>query len=200
MSAVLSRGRSVWAWVALLLAAGPAAAQGVGYPAGPPLTYSFGTPYAPFASPYYPYATTAPSPYGGGLQTYTGIGSTLKPLTSPFYSPAALGSTLAPVLNESGAPPQEDNRARIWLRVPADAAVWFEGIRTRQTGTQRYFFSPPLAPGVTYAYDVEARWEEDGKPVERKRQLLVHAGDSLRVDLTQPAASRNTAGRQAGKE
>jgi uncharacterized protein (TIGR03000 family) len=187
------------ACAALFLGAGPVGAQGGGYPAGPPLNYSFGTPYTPFASPYYPYATTAPTPYRG-LQTYTGIGSTLKPLPGPFYSPAALGPTLSPLLNEAGAAPQSENRARIWLHVPADAAVWFEGIRTRQTGTRRYFFSPPLAPGVTYAYDIEARWEEDGKPVERKRQLVVHAGDSLRVDLTQPAASGNPAGLQAGKE
>jgi uncharacterized protein (TIGR03000 family) len=59
--------------------------------------------------------------------------------------------------------------------VPAGAAVWFESVRTRQTGAERYFFSPPLTPGATYAYEVEARWNEDGKPVERQRQIVVHA-------------------------
>jgi uncharacterized protein (TIGR03000 family) len=148
------------------------------------LSYSFGTPYSAFGSTYYPSWAPSPASYGGGLQSYAGIGTTLRPLTSPFYSPAAPGQTLVPPPGEAAAPQQADSRARIWLRVPADAAVWFEGIKTRQTGAERYFFSPPLAPGVTYAYDVEARWKEGGKPVERQRQIVVRAGDSLRVDLT----------------
>jgi uncharacterized protein (TIGR03000 family) len=185
---VLSWRRSSLVWTALLLAGSPAWGQGGGGRGGFdafPSSFRFGT-LNPYGPPSY---GTASGSYTGGLQPYSGVGTTLKPLPSSFFSSATPGQTLAPLLGEAGAlpssnsPAQADNRARIRLRVPADADVWFEGVKTRQTGTERYFYSPPLTPGLTYAYEVEARWKEDGKVVRRQRQIVVHAGDSLRIDL-----------------
>jgi uncharacterized protein (TIGR03000 family) len=68
--------------------------------------------------------------------------------------------------------------------VPADAEVWFNGVKTKQTGAQRYFFSPPLAAGKQYTYQLLARWSKEGKPIERKQELDVRAGDALRLDLS----------------
>ncbi len=186
---VLSWRRSSLVWTALLLAGSPARGQGGGGLGGFdafPSTFRFGTLHS--SSGPSSYGTTAGS-YAGGLQPYLGIGTALKPLPSTFFSSAMPGQTLAPLLGEAGALPsgnskaRPDNRAHIRLRVPADAEVWFESVQTRQGGTERYFYSPPLTPGLTYAYEVEARWKEDGKVVRRQRQIVVHAGDALRVDL-----------------
>jgi uncharacterized protein (TIGR03000 family) len=72
---------------------------------------------------------------------------------------------------------------RINLRVPADAKVWFDGRQTNQTGTARSFESPPLAVGPEYAYQVRIQWVQDGKKVEQTRQLIVHAGDAINLNL-----------------
>ena len=84
-------------------------------------------------------------------------------------------------------PAPADNRASVWLAVPADAEVWFDGDKTKQTGDLRHFESPPLAPGRSYTYAVRVRWTKDGKPVEEERQISVRAGASSRLDFSQPA-------------
>jgi uncharacterized protein (TIGR03000 family) len=79
-----------------------------------------------------------------------------------------------------------ENAAKVHVRVPAAATVWFEGDQTRQTGPARDFVSPPLTPGQTYTYDVRARWTENGRPVEQTRTVRVRAGDTSTVDFTSP--------------
>jgi uncharacterized protein (TIGR03000 family) len=187
---VFSWRRSGLAWAALLLAGSPAWAQGVPNLGGPPLRYGFGILNPTFSSPFSP--SLAPAPVGYGvLLPYAATGSALRPLAPSPSSRATFGPTQSPWLNWPADAKQPDSRARIRLHVPADAEVWFEGVKTRQTGAERYFFSPPLAPGATYAYEVEARWKQDGKTVERRRQIVVHAGDALRIDLAPPAAAKD---------
>jgi uncharacterized protein (TIGR03000 family) len=70
----------------------------------------------------------------------------------------------------------------IRMHVPSDARVWFEGEATSQSGTDRTFVSPPLAPGREYVYHLRVQWYENGKAVERNRKVRVHAGD--RINLT----------------
>lgn len=84
---------------------------------------------------------------------------------------------------------EEDNKAHIWLHVPENADVWFEGVKTTQTGETRYYYSPPLAAGKKYSYQMRIRWMKDGKPVEEKQQIIVKAGDTIRRDFTRPTAS-----------
>jgi uncharacterized protein (TIGR03000 family) len=195
-SCVLSRRRLAWAWAALLLTGSPAWSQSAGYP----YPYS-GYPYPLTGSSISlssaPYWGTVPSYYGGAPLPYQENGVSLKPVTSYLYSPGTfvpnyLGSesSAASVLNNPGIlwPSSQpaarlDKRAHIWLRVPADAEVWFDGAKTKQTGTMRHFFSPTLEVGKSYSYQVRVRWQKDGKPVERKRQIDVRAGDSLQVDF-----------------
>jgi uncharacterized protein (TIGR03000 family) len=86
----------------------------------------------------------------------------------------------------STPPSLETNRVAVEVRVPAGAELWFEGKRTSQTGAVRQFVSPPLTPGSTYAYQVRARWLENGQPVERSREIKVRAGERLTIDLRSP--------------
>jgi len=80
--------------------------------------------------------------------------------------------------------PPRDDAAHILLMVPADAEVWFNGVKTKQTGTEREFQSPELVPGKDYTYEVRVRWRENGQEKDRTRTLTVHANDWLRIDPT----------------
>lgn len=82
---------------------------------------------------------------------------------------------------------RSDRTVLIDLRVPAEAEVWFEGVRTGQTGPSRQFQSPPLEPGHSYTYKVRARWLEDGQEVDQTRKVKVQAGQQVWVDFTQPS-------------
>jgi uncharacterized protein (TIGR03000 family) len=84
-----------------------------------------------------------------------------------------------------GPRPTEADRSRaaITVQVPQGASLWFDGAKTSQTGSLRSFVSPPLQAGQNYAYDVRARWTENGKVREEKRTVQVRAGDRLQVHL-----------------
>jgi uncharacterized protein (TIGR03000 family) len=70
------------------------------------------------------------------------------------------------------------------IAVPADAEIWFDGNKTRQTGTARSFVSPPLTPGHDYAYEVKTRWLENGYEVTQTRRVIVHASDVINLRFT----------------
>jgi uncharacterized protein (TIGR03000 family) len=83
------------------------------------------------------------------------------------------------------APP---DAAVLVLRVPADAAVWFDGAPTSQGGNSRRFVTPPLADGKQSVYKLPVRWTEGGKPAERAERVHVYSGDLRTLDLTAQAA------------
>jgi uncharacterized protein (TIGR03000 family) len=88
----------------------------------------------------------------------------------------------------TGYYPQEQaalaNAVTIQMHVPQDARVWIEGESTSQTGTERTFVSPSLAPSSQYVYHIRAQWDENGKVVKRQREVKVYAGDRINLDLT----------------
>jgi len=75
------------------------------------------------------------------------------------------------------------NAATIRMRVPSNARVWFEGEATAQSGADRTFVSPSLAPGRDYVYHVRVQWDENGKAVERNRDVTVHPGDRINLNI-----------------
>lgn len=87
---------------------------------------------------------------------------------------------------------QRDNRARLNVRVPVDAVVWFEGARTNSTGAERRFQSPELTPGEVYTYTIRARWTQNGQEMTQSRQVDVRAGANVIVSF--PAQSASSAG------
>jgi uncharacterized protein (TIGR03000 family) len=72
------------------------------------------------------------------------------------------------------------------VRVPAEADLWIEGMKTKQNGAERKFVSPPLQPGTPYTYEFRARWKENGKDVTRTITLDVAAGGKHEVDFLNP--------------
>ncbi len=82
--------------------------------------------------------------------------------------------------------PRSEGPARIWLRVPRNAQVWFNGQSTTLTGRHRRFLSPTLLPGKSYSYSIRVRWMKEGKAVEEERNVEFRAGESVPIDFTRP--------------
>jgi uncharacterized protein (TIGR03000 family) len=91
---------------------------------------------------------------------------------------AGLGAWLGDVQTvraESGDAPVVINAI-----VPADAQLWVDGTKTKQTGESRRFVSPPVPSGHVYVYHV--RVVTDGRDVEKA--VRVRAGDNINLDFT----------------
>jgi uncharacterized protein (TIGR03000 family) len=75
-------------------------------------------------------------------------------------------------------PPEADpNIAHVVAHVPDNALIWFDGQPTKQTGTMRYYESPPLVPGKRYHYTARVAWVENGHWVSQTDTFPAHAGD-----------------------
>jgi uncharacterized protein (TIGR03000 family) len=81
------------------------------------------------------------------------------------------------------AAPAADNKARLRLTVPADAVVWLNGKRMTRTGAEREFITPQLQKGHTYAYEIKARWTQDGRPQEETIEVKVRANKTTSISL-----------------
>jgi len=159
--------------------AGPVA--GYGYPVAThsPYTYAgYGTVFGPGYSgaTYAGYRATTPSSWAATSYNYVA-----------FFPPTFTG------LSPAAAPPSPPTdtslagrRAVVQVEVPDNATVWFNGAQTKQGGTMRTFETPALDSGITYTYDVKARWEENGKPVERTQRIEVYPGGRVTVAFAQP--------------
>jgi len=74
--------------------------------------------------------------------------------------------------------------ALLEVKVPASAELWFDGVKTAQTGALRHFETPVLEPGRSFVYDVRARWTDtSGRVVDRTRQVTIRAGARMGVDF-----------------
>lgn len=152
----------------------------------------------PNGSPY-PYWSSAPQSYSGSQVTIPVPGISPNMISNASQSPPSPtggsfnlgGGYIPPSLTsrDLALPLREraDNKAHIWLRVPESAEIWVNGVKTRQTGESRYFYSPSLAPGKKFSYQMRIRWTKDGKPVEETQNLLVQAGATIRRDFTAPS-------------
>ncbi len=76
------------------------------------------------------------------------------------------------------------------LQVPAQAEILFDGQKMTQTGTFRQYISPPIDPAGKYAYEITAKWMENGQQHTETRKIDVRAGQRLVVDLTKPAPEK----------
>ncbi len=129
----------------------------------------------------------APGAYteGAMLSPYAVSPSGLRPVYPP--SVATVFST--PLVE----PVPEYHTAHLTVHVPIDAELWFENVRTLQTGTARRFVSPPLLPGRSYVYDVRAVWTENGKEIAQNRRVRVSGGQQLSIDFIRPGSAEEGA-------
>jgi uncharacterized protein (TIGR03000 family) len=86
----------------------------------------------------------------------------------------------------------EGQRATLRVLLPADAKLVVDGQETKQTGSQRRFYSPPLKPGASYHYTFEWTYRKNGDTVKRTKKILVRAGDDKEVDLREEDSKDKT--------
>ena len=156
----------------LLLVAGPAKADTQGWPLQGRDTqgsYFQGRSYRAFG----------PSSFGNYSPAYYSTYQPSIPQAGGYYGSAGSEE----YYRISTTEPSTELAVRIRVRVPADAKIWFDGSQTIQTGTARSFESPLLAVGPEYAYQIRIQWNQDGKEVTQTRQIVVHAGDDIHLDL-----------------
>jgi uncharacterized protein (TIGR03000 family) len=112
-------------------------------------------------------------------------------LASPRAAGAQRGGGLSSYRRPSTPTRRQTNTsARLTVRLPEDARLWFENMPTTSTGAVREFRSPPLPPGMQYAYTVRATWTENDKEVTQTQRVGVSAG--ARVGLDFPEKSEIT--------
>jgi uncharacterized protein (TIGR03000 family) len=150
----------------------------------------FGVRGYPYYAPAYGYRSYRPYPYSYGLG-YSPFNATLYSIPS-WYFVNPYAAALPLYLGSSGPGPlppaemREDTTAIVTVKLPVDAELWFEGTKTKETGSVREFQSPPLTPGRRYTYDVQARWEENGKMVTQSQTVGVSAGSAVTVEFPVP--------------
>jgi uncharacterized protein (TIGR03000 family) len=64
-----------------------------------------------------------------------------------------------------------------------NARVFFDDAPTQQQGTDRVFTTPPLDPNKTYSYTVRATWTENGREINRSKDVRVQPGRTAMVDF-----------------
>jgi uncharacterized protein (TIGR03000 family) len=127
--------------------------------------------------------------YGGGWggYPYYSTGYYYPDSYAGYYSPDYYtASTPYDTSSYSYYPPLQEpsnNTAMIQVYVPPDATVSFDGTPTNQRGSARLFNTPPLTPGSTYTYNIQASWMANGQPVTQTRQVQVQAGRQSTVNF-----------------
>jgi len=74
-------------------------------------------------------------------------------------------------------------RVRFEITVPYEnAVVFFDGVKTKQTGTKRVFMTPPMEEGKTYSVTIAVQWtKDDGTPsLPRTKTFNAVAGETIR--------------------
>lgn len=153
----------------------------------------WGPHYHGFYRPYYPYALGV----GVGIGLGYGVYGAYAPYNAYPYGPPPVMVYSQPAYDPGPPPaapqaggqnaPAPDNAAHLQLQVPENAEVWFQGVRTTQTGRLREFNSAPLTPGMSYSYKISVRYTDaKGTPVNDTRDIQVRANDWFSIDFTQP--------------
>lgn len=144
-------------------------------------TFSYGSTWGPpIGMPPYTlhgYNTGLPG-YGPGAPVVVG----------GYTDPNAVwgaGPNRPPVMVIPVAPPTKAGSdgnpmgANLKFTVPAETKLFVDGKLTEGTGTERTFYTPPLAVGQKFFYDVRAELVVDGKKVTDEDRVIVEAGANV---------------------
>jgi uncharacterized protein (TIGR03000 family) len=153
-----------------------------------PQNFTYGNYYHPFSGNYWGYSYNEPQVY-----SFYDAGAYSTPGYTGYYAPAYTGQYAASGTNMryEGAYESSDenlnnpNAISVNVRVPANAKIWFDGQPTQQQGGFRQFISPPVQSGKAYSYTIKAEWTENGQKVEKTKEVNVHAGDRVTLDMLQ---------------
>lgn len=185
--------------LALLVAAGPAAAQrragwGIGVGRGG-VNFGYGYPgYGWAGQPGYGWAGNYGYPgYWGGYgvrgygwagnygYSYPAYGYSGYALPLSGYAGTVSGADPSGYQSMYGADMGNTVRLRVLLPRP-DARLWIDNNATRQAGYDRVFESPQLEPGKRYSYQLKAAWmDQSGKEITKEKTVEVTPGQMTTV-------------------
>ena len=126
--------------------------------------------YDPYFAPRYAY-----DPYFAPRYAY-----------DPYFAPRYAYYPQTPVVQQQPEAPMT-NHASIRVYVPdGQAKVWFDGNPTKQTGTERFFYTPELAPGK-HTYRIRAEWVmPNGEKMIQEQVVSVAPNQTSIADFTRP--------------
>ncbi len=134
-------------------------------------TYSFAWQYPWFAYYNYSHGPYANWMAGGGRATYSTF-------AGARFDPNGWGGAGVVMAQGGHAVP-----GGVTVNLPTDAKLLFNGTAATGTGAVRAFTTPPLQPGMEYAYDLTAEVVRDGKPQTVTERVVVRAGETASVTL-----------------
>ncbi|MFO0964702.1 MAG: TIGR03000 domain-containing protein [Gemmataceae bacterium] len=76
------------------------------------------------------------------------------------------------------------DRARVTVKLPADAKLWVDSSYCPLTSDVRSFTTPKLEAGRQYYYTIRMEVDRDGQTLARSQRVYVSAGQSVSVDLS----------------
>lgn len=74
--------------------------------------------------------------------------------------------------------------AMVTVSLPGDAKLLFNGVAAPGTGPARTFATPPLAPGMEYAYELTAEVTRDGAVQTVTERVVVRPGLEAKVTIS----------------
>lgn len=145
-----------------------------------------------------------------GMPPYTLHGYNSDPHAVWGAGPPVVGGranpNLPPVMTVPVAPPTGSDApgnpgaANIKFKVPADAKLFVDGRLTTGTGPERAFYTPPLAAGRQFYYDVRVEVTAAGRTLSEEKRVLVSAGANLTEEFPKlTAALAGTGASVAGR-
>ena len=117
------------------------------------------------------------TPYNYGGRYYSSQGYYTTP--GYYYSDPV---TIVPQTEIRPSNYSDPSVANITVLVPhPDAQVWFDNSATSQRGMERLFTTSGLQQAGTYT--IKVQWVDNGRTVERQRDVQVHPGQSVFVNF-----------------
>ena len=95
--------------------------------------------------------------------------------------PPAMTVPVAPAPMTKPSSDKEPQGANLKFNLPGDAKLFVDGRPTAGTGAERTFYTPPLAAGQKFFYDVKAELTVGGETVVEEKRVVVAAGKPTTV-------------------
>lgn len=154
----------------------------------------YGSCYGSYTNFFSYWSQPMQSSYGYGMPMRVGPPTKMEPPVAPPVKPATppVKPVTPPVKPTDKA--AEDTTATVIISLPADATLYANGVRTRQTSNERHFVTPPLEIGMIYNYTLTIEVVRDGRMVTETRQVEVQAGAEIRVAFEGAEATRVVVG------
>ena len=172
------------------------------YPSGPflsggltvPSTYYFNYPTAPVYNPYvapYPAYGILPPPFvtARHYESWTtpsqGTGKTAADYGYQIEAQPRMRSSLYPAVPFEKSPEDRQadlRRVRYEIGVPfANAEVYIDGAKTKQTGLNRVFMTPPMDEDRYYTSTIKVQWVDSFNEMRtREKTFTFVAGETVR--------------------